>query len=167
MNCRLYGLVRNSYVDGPGVRMAIFFQGCLHHCNGCQNPESWPINGGDKADTEKIIQQMKSDPLLKGITLSGGEPFLQPGAALALAKSAHMIEKDVWCYTGYTFEEIMEWNDTRKDLLKEIDVLVDGEFEIDKKSLDLEWRGSSNQRIIDVMRSLSLGKVVLWNDPDR
>ena len=162
MKFRIFGSVQNSFVDGPGIRLAIFFQGCLRHCKGCQNPASWPMYGGDKADTEEFKKAMVSDPLLSGITLSGGEPFLQPVAALDLARFAHSRGLDVWCYSGYTFEEIIEWEDNRKQLLQEIDVLVDGPFVIDEMSLDLSWRGSENQRIIDVKKSLEKGGVVFY-----
>lgn len=166
MNFRVYGFELNSYVDGPGVRMAIFFQGCLHKCDGCHNPGSWPMYGGDKIDTDVFKKAMVGDALLTGITLSGGEPFLQPVAALELAMFAHSRKLNVWCYTGYTFEQIMEWEDNRKTLLKEIDVLVDGPFEKDKMSLDIPWRGSSNQRLIDVKKSLEKGEVVLYDGAD-
>lgn len=161
MNFRMAGLVQNSYVDGPGVRMAIFMQGCLHRCKGCQNPKTWQINGGEKVYTEDIEKLIATDPLIEGITLTGGDPFLQPKAALALARFAHSRGLTVWCYTGYTYEWIQMWDDNRKDLLKEIDVLVDGKFEEEHKSLDLAWRGSSNQRVIDVKKSLAKGEVVL------
>lgn len=159
---RVYGLEANSYVDGPGVRLAIFFQGCLHHCKGCQNPGSWPMYGGEKMDTEFIKKLMVSDSLLSGITLSGGEPFLQPMAALELAQFAKAKGLSVWCYTGYTFEQIREWEDNRKELLKRIDVLVDGRFEQDMASMELDWRGSANQRLINVPESLEKGCVVLY-----
>lgn len=159
---RVYGLEANSYVDGPGVRLAIFFQGCLHHCKGCQNPGSWPMYGGEKMDTEFIKKLMVSDSLLSGITLSGGEPFLQPMAALELAQFAKAKGLSVWCYTGYTFEQIVEWEDNRKTLLQEIDVLVDGRFEQDMASMELDWRGSANQRLINVPESLEKGCVVLY-----
>lgn len=164
MNLRIYGLEQNSYVDGPGIRMAIFFQGCLKHCEGCHNPKSHPINGGDKTDTEDIKKKIAEDPLLDGITLTGGEPFLQPKPALNIAKFAHSRNLSVWCYSGYTWDELNWWEDTRKELLREIDVLVDGPFEIGKKSFDILWRGSRNQRIIDVKKSLEKGEVVEWKE---
>lgn len=164
MNFRVFGYEPNSVVDGEGIRLAIFFQGCLHHCEGCQNPNSWPMYGGIKMDTEQFKKQMVSDPLLAGITLTGGEPFLQPVAALELAKFAKSRKLSVWCYTGYMFEQIMEWEDNRKELLSYIDVLIDGRFEADKKSLDLAWRGSSNQRIIDMKKSLEAGCAVRYGD---
>ena len=163
MTFRLYGFEANSFVDGPGVRMAIFFQGCIKHCKGCQNPGSWPMYGGEKRDTEEFKKLMASDPLLDGITLSGGEPFLQPVAALELARFAHSRGLNVWCYSGYTFEQISEWEDARKALLREIDVLVDGPFEEDRMSLEIPWRGSSNQRLVDVKKSLEKGEVVLYD----
>lgn len=162
MMMRMFGLVENSYVDGPGIRMAIFFQGCLRHCEGCHNQGSWPMYGGEKIDVEVLLKKMDGDPLLTGITLSGGEPFLQPQAALTLARFAHSRGLSVWCYSGYTFEEICEWEDNRLALLKEIDVLVDGPFEIDRMSLDIPWRGSANQRLVDVKKSLEKGEVVLY-----
>ena len=154
MTFRMYGYEPNSYVDGPGVRLAIFFQGCLHRCEGCHNPGSWPMYGGEKRDTEDFKKMMVSDPLLSGVTLSGGEPFLQPLAALELARFAKTKGLSVWCYTGYTFEQIIEWEDNRKELLKHVDVLVDGRFEQDTASMELSWRGSANQRLIDVPESL-------------
>lgn len=163
MMMRMYGLEQNSYVDGPGIRMAIFFQGCLHKCEGCHNPGSWPMYGGEKVDTNDLMKKMANDPLLDGITLSGGEPFLQPQPALELARFARQKGLSVWCYTGYTFEQISEWQDNRKTLLQNIDVLVDGPFKLEEKSLDIPWRGSRNQRLIDVKKSLEKGEVVLYD----
>lgn len=163
MMMRMYGMEQNSYVDGPGIRMAIFFQGCLHKCEGCHNPGSWPMYGGEKVDTNDLMKKMANDPLLDGITLSGGEPFLQPQPALALARFARQKGLSVWCYTGYTFEQINEWQDNRKTLLQNFDVLVDGPFKLEEKSLDIPWRGSRNQRLIDVRKSLEKGEVVLYD----
>ena len=163
MMMRMYGLEQNSYVDGPGIRMAIFFQGCLHKCEGCHNPGSWPMYVGDTVDTNDLMLKMANDALLDGITLSGGEPFLQPQPALALARFARQRGLSVWCYTGYTFEQISVWQDNRKTLLQNIDVLVDGPFKLEEKSLDIPWRGSRNQRLIDVQKSLEKGEVVLYD----
>lgn len=163
MNFRIYGLYPDSIVDGIGLRIAIFFQGCLRHCKECHNPDSWPIDEGYLIDTDAIVKRFIQDPLLDGITLSGGEPFLQPDAALELAKKAHEKNLTVWCYTGYTFEEINEWEDNRKRLLAEIDVLVDGPFKKEEMSLEIPWRGSRNQRLIDVKKSLEKGEVVLYD----
>lgn len=161
---RVFGYEPNSYVDGPGVRLAVFFQGCLHHCAGCHNLGSWPMYGGEKMDTEAFKKMMVSDPLLSGITLSGGEPFLQPRAALELAQFAKSRGLNVWCYTGYEFEQILEWEDNRREMLKYIDVLVDGPFKQEQMSLELRWKGSANQRVIDVVKSLEKGEVVLYDD---
>lgn len=163
---RLYGMEQNSFVDGPGIRTAVFFQGCVRHCEGCHNQGSWPMYGGIKADTEDIKRRIAEDPLVSGITLSGGEPFLQPQAALDLARFAHSRGLTVWCYSGYTFEEIAYWEDNRKALLREIDVLVDGPFEIANMSLDIPWRGSTNQRLVDVQKSLKKSEVVLYDATD-
>lgn len=161
---RICGKEPNSVVDGPGVRYAIFFQGCLRHCEGCHNQESWPVLGGERADTDKLLKEIAADPLLTGITLSGGEPFLQPLAALYLVKEAHKRGLNVWCYTGYLWEDILCWNDSRAELLREVDILVDGPFKMAEKSLELKWRGSANQRLIDVKKSLEKGEVCLYED---
>lgn len=163
MQFRVFGYEANSYVDGPGIRMAIFFQGCIKHCEGCHNQNSWPMYGGQKYDTDVFKKAMVNDKLLDGITLSGGEPFLQPVAALDLASFAKKRGLSVWCYSGYTFEEIMEWQDNRKELLKQIDVLVDGPFVKGMESMDLRWKGSSNQRLVDVKKSMEKGEVVLYD----
>lgn len=164
MKARIYGLVQNSYVDGPGIRMAIFFQGCYMHCPGCHNQGSWEPNAGVEMDTEEIKRRMAIDPLLKGITLSGGEPFLQPEAAYDLAKYAHSLGLTVWCYTGYRMNDILKkGDDDQLKLLREVDVLVDGRYEERKRSLDLKWRGSSNQRVLDVKKSLA-GERLVWYD---
>lgn len=163
MKARIYGLVQNSYVDGPGIRMAVFFQGCRMHCKGCHNQGSWDPNGGTEMDTEEIKRRMAIDPLLAGITLSGGEPFLQPEAALDLAKFAHSLGLNVWCYTGYIMDSILDTGDSAQvTLLKETDVLVDGLYQQGERSLALKWRGSSNQRLIYVPESLEKGCVVLY-----
>lgn len=166
MNFRMYGLYPDSIVDGMGLRITIFFQGCLRHCKGCHNPDSLPISGGYLADTDAIIKLFDQDPLLDGITLSGGEPFLQPAAALELAKKAREKNLTVWCYTGFTFEEILEWDDNRLELLKNINVLIDGPYVEEERSLDILWRGSRNQRMIDVKKSLETGEVVVLHDTE-
>jgi len=159
MEIRLAGIVNDSIVDGPGLRMTVFTQGCCWHCAGCHNQQTWDLNGGYFEDTEAIIQKMKSNPLLSGITLSGGEPFLQEEACVCLAKAAHQLGLNVWVYTGFTWEKLME-ND--HPLLRDTDVLVDGPFLRNKRSLDLAFRGSSNQRIIDVQRTINAdsGKII-------
>ena len=160
MKMRIFGFSANSFVDGEGIRLSIFFQGCRRKCPGCHNPGSWDMDGGVEVDTETFKKMMLEDRLLDGITFSGGEPFLQIEPVIELAKEARMRGLDVWCWTGYKFEELMQSHDSR-EALKYIDILVDGPFEKDKRSLNLIWRGSTNQRIIDVQKSLEKGDICL------
>lgn len=166
MRISLSGVTGDSIVDGPGLRLTIFTQGCLHNCPGCHNPQTHDPNGGSWADTEDILAAAAENPLLDGITLSGGDPFLQPVPCLALAEGAHKLGLNVWTYTGYTWEALLEENDAEKlALLKESDVLVDGPFLLAERSLELQFCGSRNQRLIDVKKSLAEDKVVLWEEP--
>lgn len=166
MRISLSGVTGDSIVDGPGLRLTIFTQGCLHHCPGCHNPQTHDPEGGSWADTEDILAAAAENPLLDGITLSGGDPFLQPVPCLALAEGAHKIGLNVWTYTGYTWEALWEENAPEKiALLKETDVLVDGPFLLAGRSLELRFCGSRNQRLIDVKKSLAEDKVVLWEEP--
>ena len=163
MRISLSGVTGDSIVDGPGLRLTIFTQGCLHNCPGCHNPQTHDPNGGSWADTEDILAAAAENPLLDGITLSGGDPFLQPVPCLALAEGAHKLGLNVWTYTGYTWGALWEENDAEKlALLKESDVLVDGPFLLAERSLELQFCGSRNQRLIDVKKSLAAGEVVLW-----
>lgn len=157
------GIIRESIVDGPGIRFVVFAQGCPHHCEGCHNPQTWPFEGGREVDVEKIMDEVKKNPLIAGITLSGGEPFCQPEGMAKLAQKAHGQGLDVVAYTGYLYEELL--NLAKKtpavaELLSQIDVLVDGPFIAAEKSYELKFRGSSNQRAIDVKVSLATGKLV-------
>ena len=166
MRISLSGVTGDSIVDGPGLRLTIFTQGCLHHCPGCHNPQTHDPEGGSWADTEDILAAAAENPLLDGITLSGGDPFLQPVPCLALAEGAHKIGLNVWTYTGYTWEALWEENAPEKiALLKETDVLVDGPFLLAERSLELRFCGSRNQRLIVVKKSLAEDKVVLWEEP--
>lgn len=158
MLIRIAGLVPESFVDGDGIRFAVFMQGCLRNCAGCQNPETHATDGGRLVDTNEIISALKKNPLLDGITLTGGEPFLQVDAANELARAAKNLGLNVWCYTGFTFEELPA------PLLKNIDVLVDGAFVESLRDLNLQFRGSSNQRIIDVKKTFAQKKIVLWSE---
>jgi anaerobic ribonucleoside-triphosphate reductase activating protein len=154
MKVRIAGIVNDSIVDGEGIRLTIFFQGCPHRCKGCHNPQTWDANGGYEIDTEEIIQMMDENPLLDGITLSGGEPFLHRVAALELAKAAHERNLSVWCYTGYEYDVHLGYSlktspkSTISMFLEEIDVLIDGKFIEEEKTFDLPWRGSKNQRLL-------------------
>lgn len=164
MLIRVAGIVNDSIVDGPGLRLAVFVQGCPHDCPGCHNPETHSFTGGKVMNTEKIIAMMKRNPLISGITISGVEPMCKAHECLELARAAKLRGLNVWAYTGYVFEEIRDrFNPVQKLLLKEIDVLVDGPYINALRTLDLPWRGSSNQRLIDVQKSLSEGKTVLWD----
>ena len=166
MNIRIAGTVNDSIVDGPGYRYTIFTQGCPHHCPGCHNPQSHDFEGGRVVDTETILRQVRENPLLDGITLSGGEPFCQPEACRALAEAARDLGMSVWCYTGYTWEKLMQEADpARLALLEAVDVLVDGPFILAQKSLELKFCGSRNQRLIDVKKTRNNGQVTLWQ-PD-
>ena len=164
MLVRLAGLVEESIVDGPGYRLAIFFQGCPHACIGCHNPKTHDLRGGYEADTDEIVKKIRQSSYIDGITLTGGEPLLQPRQALAFARAAKEKGLSVWLYTGFVYEDISDAETL--ELLKQVDVLVDGKFEIKLKSLELSFRGSSNQRLIDVQQSLKLGKTVLLSELD-
>ena len=166
MLLRIAGRVGESIVDGPGIRYAVFVQGCPHHCEGCHNPETWSFDGGELIDTAKIFDEMTSDPLLDGVTFSGGEPFCQ---CAALTEMADMIRAfkgfalNIISYTGFTFEELVDkatLENGYMELLKRLDVLVDGKFVLSERTLELPFRGSRNQRYIDVPASLKAGFAV-------
>lgn len=160
-------ITSDSIVDGPGLRMVIWTQGCIHNCVDCHNPQTHDICGGYEIETSDIINKLKTLKLQKGITLSGGEPFLQPEALEEIAFEAKKYGLDVWAYTGFTYEKLLDKsNDSyfkNLNLLKNIDILVDGKFVKEKKDISLTFRGSSNQRIIDVQKSLKNKKVCLSN----
>ena len=160
MKIRIAGIVEDSIVDGPGLRLTVFTQGCPHGCPGCHNPETHDFDGGHDEDTSSILERAEDNILLSGITLSGGEPFCQPEACLELARGAHALGLNVWCYSGYTFEELMSGPSAWRSLLAETDVLVDGRFILAERSLELHFRGSRNQRLLDVGASLREGKPV-------
>lgn len=161
MDIRIADLTHDSIVDGRGLRLTVFTQGCVHACEGCHNPSSHRLDAGKTMRTGDILAQLRGNPLECGLTLSGGEPFLQPEACLALAEGTHVLGKDVWAYTGYTWEALLqEQHPARMALLKVIDVLVDGPFVLAERTLELPFRGSRNQRLIDVPRSLAAGEAV-------
>ena len=163
---RLAGVIRESIVDGPGIILVIFTQGCPHHCEGCHNPQTHDFNGGYISNPENILKAIDQNPLLKGVTFSGGEPFMQAEALAELAVEIHKRKLDILTYSGFTFEEIVSSFDKhpdRKKLLEQTDYLIDGKFIMELKSLNLQFRGSSNQRIIDVKKSLEIGKAVEMN----
>ena len=164
MKLRIAGTVAESIVDGPGFRFTLFTQGCPHHCEGCHNPETHDFNGGSEMSTDEVIKKLLSNPLTDGITFSGGEPFEQAGECAVIAKAARENGLNVWAYSGYTFDELLVKAEKQPDvmeLLKLTDVLVDGRFVLEQRSLSLKWRGSANQRILDVPASLTAGQAVL------
>ena len=163
MEIRIFGTVEDSIVDGPGIRYSVFTQGCPHHCPGCHNPESHAFDAGEVRDTAELVEVMGRNPLLDGITLSGGEPMCQPDACRELAEAAHALRMNVWCYTGYTWEQLHQENDpARMALLHAVDVLVDGPFLLAERSLELKFCGSRNQRLIDMNRTRETGEISLF-----
>jgi len=154
-----------SIVDGPGYRAVIFTQGCPHHCGGCHNPASHDPSGGAVWALADVEKSFTDNPLLDGITLSGGEPFIQPAPCAALAQRAHAKGLNVWTYTGYTLEQLIAMARQSADvgaLLRETDVLVDGPFLLAQRSLTLRFRGSGNQRILDMNKTRATGEISLW-----
>lgn len=161
---RIAGIVRESIVDGPGIRYVIFTQGCVHNCKGCHNPETHSFGGGYDIDIEKLLEEIDENPLLDGITLSGGDPFVQPKESSIICREVKKRGLNTIVYTGYLFEDLLNEgiiNNSYMDLLKETDILIDGPYIEDRKDLLLKFRGSSNQRIIDVKESIKSEKVVL------
>ena len=159
---RIFGLVQDSIVDGPGFRFSCFVQGCPHGCPGCHNPDSHAPQGGKEMTVEAVEAELLKNPLTDGLTLSGGEPFAQAEDCLKLAKTAHAHGLNVWSYSGWTFEYLRDQGtEAQGALLAELDVLVDGPFLLEERTLALPWRGSRNQRVIDVPASLAAGQAVL------
>ena len=160
---RLAGVIRESIVDGPGIRFVVFSQGCPHRCKGCHNPGTHDPEGGYDSSAENIIKAILQNPLLQGVTLSGGDPFLQAEGMAELAREIHALGLDIVTYTGYTIEELLEGLDTHpgwKALLENTDTLIDGPFIEAQKSLMLRFRGSKNQRVVDPKASIRAGKCV-------
>ncbi len=161
MKIRLASFLQtDSIVDGEGIRTVIWTQGCPHHCPGCHNPTTHSFKGGALYDVEEIKEALADIEGQDGITFSGGDPMYQPLACQELAKFAKEKGLSVWCYTGDLYEDVLK-DKHKRAFLTYIDVLVDGKFERDKASLDLQFKGSSNQRIIDVQNSLKENKVIL------
>lgn len=160
---RLAGIAYESLVNGPGIRRVLFSQGCVHKCKDCFNPDTHCFDGGKDYDVEDLINDIKGNPLLKGITFSGGDPFEQSDKFAYIAGKAKEVGLNIWSYTGYTYEHIIasfeektEW----KELLNSIDVLVDGKFISELQGGGSKYKGSTNQRIIDVKESLKSGAVI-------
>lgn len=186
---RLYGTVADSIVDGPGLRYAVFVQGCSHGCPGCHNPESHPAEGGTLTAIDALVADIRANGLVHDVTLSGGDPFEQPEACAEVARRLKVAGYGLWAYTGYRYEDLLRQADSAADpapaplgegrpeaaaalraaairsLLDTVDVLVDGPFVESLKSLGLKWRGSSNQRLIDLAATRATGHVVEWQPP--
>ena len=182
----LAGIMGESIVDGPGIRFAVFCQGCPHHCEGCHNPETHPFDGGTPVRVGRILEQIDKDPILRGVTFSGGEPMCQSKAFLELAKGVKARGLDIVIFTGYRYEDLMDHIDNidrideseeqcKEDLMKLVDrqaagelleltdILIDGRFELAERDLTLEFRGSRNQRVIDMAATREQGEVVIWS----
>ncbi len=161
---KIAGIVPESITDGEGIRYVLFVQGCPHHCPGCHNPETHDFSGGTYEDTENIFKEFKKNPLLSGITFSGGEPFCQPGPLADLGERIVEIGKNVTVYSGYTFEQLLEMSRENGDILRLLniaDVLIDGRFIMSERSLLTRFRGSRNQRMIDLKKTMKdSGKTV-------
>ena len=162
MELRIAGTVNDSIVDGPGIRFTIFVQGCPHDCKGCHNPQTHDFNGGIIISTEVLLEKIKGNPLLDGVTFSGGEPFCQAQALASLGKEIKKLGLNIVTYTGYTFEKLFESRDQNNwdELFKVTDILIDGPFILEQKDWEIKFRGSSNQRYIDCQESIKQGRAV-------
>lgn len=162
---KIAGTVNDSIVDGEGFRFAIFTQGCYMNCPGCQNPQTHDVNGGHEVDTEDLFEQICENPLLTGVTFSGGEPFLQAKPLAELAVKIHKQGLDITTFTGYTLEYLQSRNDADINaLLVQTDTLIDGPFKIELRDISLRFRGSKNQRLIDMNKTRETGHIVLIED---
>ncbi|MBW7572941.1 anaerobic ribonucleoside-triphosphate reductase activating protein [Caproiciproducens faecalis] len=159
---KICGTEPESIVDGRGFRYVVFTQGCPHHCPGCHNPQSHDFEGGKWVDIDDLFTEICENPLLKGVTFSGGEPFCQPKPLVELAEKIHGRKLDLTVFTGYPYEELSARHDPDTDaLLRAADVLIDGPFLLEQKDLTLVFRGSRNQRVIDMNRTRAAGEIVL------
>ena len=157
---RILHIVEGTSVDGPGLRTSIYMAGCNHHCPGCHNPASWNPQGGEERSLDELMQVIAYNEA--PVTLSGGDPLQQPdGTRDLISRIKHELGYNVWCYTGYTWEEIVNGPKLFK-VVQELDVLVDGPFKMAERDISLRFRGSRNQRLIDVQRTLDTGVLTLW-----
>ena len=158
---KILDIIEDTTVDGPGFRTTIYCAGCAHHCEKCHNKHSWNFDQGRDVSTDELMKVIVSDPYAN-VTFSGGDPMYQADGFAELARAIKSCtKKDIWCYTGFTFEALLKMPKQRA-LLELVDVLVDGPFIDSLKDSELLFRGSSNQRLIDVQESLRTGTVVLW-----
>ena len=155
-------LTVKSIVDGPGLRTVVWTQGCIHKCKGCHNQLTWDKYGGLEYDTSDIVKEILNVEMQSGVTFSGGDPLEQYKACIEIMKELKKHNINIWLFTGYLYEKILK--SERKEILNYIDVLVDGPFQIEKKSLSLKFKGSSNQRTINVKESLLNNKSKIKDD---
>lgn len=161
-NIRISDIEPESIVDGRGLRYSIFTQGCPHHCEGCHNPQTHDYNSGKLVDIDDLYREICENPLLTGVTFSGGEPFLQAAPLTRLARKIHDKGLNVTTYTGFYYEKLLSLgNSDILELLEQTDTLIDGPFVIEQKDLALNFRGSRNQRIIDMNKTRRYEKIVL------
>ncbi|NLB90378.1 MAG: anaerobic ribonucleoside-triphosphate reductase activating protein [Clostridiales bacterium] len=168
MTVQVAGISEESFVDGPGIRFVIFVQGCPHRCPGCHNPQTHSFEGGEEKEIEGLLMQMEKNPLQDGVTFSGGEPFGQAKALGVLAQKAKEKGINLWAYTGYTFEQLLEKGKKEPEIitfLHQLDVLVDGLFILDQRSLHEPFVGSKNQRLIDVPATLAADHQIIFWEP--
>ncbi len=151
----------DSIVDGPGLRSVIWFQGCSHACLECHNPETHAFDSGKKYDVEDVFKMIDALEDQDGITYSGGDPMFQPEAFLEILKYAKSKGYNNLCYTGFVYENLLKMAPIYKEILDNLDILIDGKFDINKKSFDCKYRGSTNQRVIDLNKTKLDGKLVL------
>ena len=163
MDIRIAGVVNDSITDGPGLRLTVFAQGCTHNCKGCHNPQTHALDGGETVTVESLLDMARKNPLLDGVTLSGGEPFLQPRVMAAFAEGAHKLGLNVIAFTGFLWEALVQ-KESALLLLQHCDYVIDGKFEEALRSLELEFKGSSNQRLIGVRKSLAAGQAVVYEN---
>lgn len=163
---RISGTIGESIVDGPGIRYTIFTQGCPHACTGCHNPQTHDFAGGQEVTLDDLLQDILQNPMISGVTFSGGEPFVQAAPLAVLAQALRQRGKHLMIYSGYTLEELLALGADARALLEQCDLLVDGRYEETQRSLLLRFRGSSNQRVLDVPRSLAQGEAV-WAEQYR
>lgn len=156
---RVIKIIDGTTVDGPGFRTSIYFAGCSHSCPGCHNPQTWPMDSGQEMTIEQLIEQIEQNEM--DVSFSGGDPIYQAEALLPLAKAIKKKGLGIWCYTGFTYEQLLQMPLAKK-LLGYVDVIVDGPFVESLRDISLLFRGSSNQRLIDVTKSIKSGSVVLW-----
>lgn len=161
----LSSIVTDSIVDGPGIRTTVFCQGCPHRCSGCHNPDTWEFGCGTPMEEEAILEIVKQNPLCRGVTFSGGEPFAQAEGFRKLGRLLKEAGYEVAAYSGYTFEQLLGGTQAQRQLLQTIDVLIDGPYRQEERSLELSFRGSRNQRILDIPRSLLEGRAVEITSP--